>query len=1599
MILAPGTVKNNRIFSSSLAGIFTKKPRRFPFGLLASFAITCAGYSEKKCAKLFKPGKLVSALERVQRKNGYALAPERMEPLIHRQSADPSQALSEGIVNAIEVLMEGIMNGKGIGRNGEGRLQMFRLIAGDEKASMRLTTKTKEGQARRINCYGVAGDNSDVTSELEEADDFPCKSGTKIEVNKRLTAGEVRSFEQYIERQFIFVRGVAIYLNGRLINPLENIEELGCGIERVEGRVEVTITDKGFSIYDNGRGMTAENLVKNYLMIGASDGEQEPSYDDQRLPLNLYSFKDQKGDSETAEKEGSQKRRVSILLWGVEMQGIEVEVLNGVDIAIEMGTGLRRPKSSDRVVFGREELARVGKLIEKILTEDGDKKWAKLNTLMAAMDKITCEDGFDLSAMVRQAIFYTGELKEGVVFVPNRGAFRFLKIKDGVKKIYLDDRLFSFDPDKGGLARADNKVYKGRGVTVWVGDFGNNPIIYEDVQNNRILNVRYANNPFMFDHFFNSDVRGKRKHGDIDVAYGLREDIESDVLEVKKEGSGGSRLKLRSVNDLYLDSLMSGGKRTREEAAIVLEKLKKRAQEARQRGFGYISLMDLLFDKMPFASSEINYFGMIRKTQGVMSPDLYDDIGRPRGKLILKYGVEQVEQLERIVCASAGGGASIVGIEEREGRLYVVSARSDVYELMKSKVPSSERGFFMEKLKVFSAGSARKQREKSLAVSSGDQSFSGMISINSVIDYSHDNLKFGKINVPEAISYRVYEILTDRDCGLIAFLWATKEGLFEFGPADIGDVDLILPETFSAGTAWASSSADYKLQVKRGDSQLRRVIRGDHVQGVYLPIFGYVGADAVRALGDDLVKKIENRVKNMKFTDKELYLCFVEKIWNEMKEIDVALFKRVIKRWDDMFDLFKIQEITDIVKFFNDGYHFYRSVVNGNVRLLTEEDHKIWVKYFREEDFGSGAKLKDFEPSIVSGKGIREVARSHDLSFYTWASRVHAGWWEKGEAEHQRLLEEFSRLEPQAIKVLNKRLVSTALGQELAPAIEIRENTQNAMDAQSEKIEIETSLQEKSGHIYHVTEYRDFGSGMTPLKANKSFLNIEDKNKEAVIAELGEEIVKNIGKNGIGFKTNFAEADFVRVKTSVGKGTIIEIDFKCVRGEDRKLKKIEVESYRMVDGNFQGTWIEVAKDMGAVSSLGVVALKRKALLKDMALKRKAEKYVGLVRGITVIFNNQPVCEEILDRKSVSLEGLGTFSISTLSIPDSRQLQAPGLWINDDEDSVFIPRILKRDNAVFEWGEDVELTRGRGAVMESKNVGERVEAYLRAAKMIEDYLLKGIPVSGVPYDYFYNLKMELNIPKDVCDDAEAINRGELLSVDYRKYVGERENDLIVLLSLIEVEDRDGKRISLHDLKSEVFRLAGNSKDEKIEVVVDNSLVGQHIKDQMLRAVDALRSDLSLVERAEIKGIDFVSDGDLSQEQRRYIEDARKMLSALGLAHVVKISVYSDPDDRADARGAGGRIIYRKEYLDSMLDTLKYIYPIIDRGFFDKEVLAFYFDSVGLLRHELVHAFYPQFDRITHGEDDAICRSFAYNYREIGLEFIGKGFNPLNGLSGR
>ncbi|OGN14331.1 MAG: hypothetical protein A3J47_01845 [Candidatus Yanofskybacteria bacterium RIFCSPHIGHO2_02_FULL_43_22] len=178
--------------------------------------------------------------------------PARLDTDIYHQSPERSRSAVEIVSNAVDA----VNPVSTIGRFGVGFYQILSHLKSD-KDFVTVRTGNDESGYYEI---GFRLKNKEIQFHLEAIEEEDVQKGTTVELNIEDFPKE--EAEKLVKKHFAYNAVAQIVCNGEQVNNLE-----GFGIDLKEKPIiELTVTDKGYVVKDNGIGMSPQVILEKLLV-------------------------------------------------------------------------------------------------------------------------------------------------------------------------------------------------------------------------------------------------------------------------------------------------------------------------------------------------------------------------------------------------------------------------------------------------------------------------------------------------------------------------------------------------------------------------------------------------------------------------------------------------------------------------------------------------------------------------------------------------------------------------------------------------------------------------------------------------------------------------------------------------------------------------------------------------------------------------------------------------------------------------------------------------------------------------------------------------------------------------------------------------------------------------------------------------------------------------------------------------------------------------------------------------------------------------------------------------------------------------------------
>ncbi len=392
--------------------------------------------------------------------DGFSGNPQRMERL-SQQAETVRQSVIEIVANAIDATLarQGV---RSIGRFGIGAYQTLGLLNGPEDSvswttsvdgitGYRATIARKDGQF-----YLTTGIADEITGK-----------GTVFAA--RVAGFQHEAYREHISRKFGLTTRMPVFVNGRLVNTLEDIRYINgdplLEHEYPDSRVDVETGPGGFRVIDRGTGMSAQDILTR-LLIPRAGVNQLPTrtLDARQIAVQTAMFYRMHEGKSLNEVRAS---HVSIQVAGVEIERVEAVGYNlPQSLVLELPADTVLTTERSFVQFDEQTREAVRAVVKKIISQGGEDTPALLNgvaLLLRSWEKRNKQAESlvrDVRSMVRGWVEGLGgaaivlpsqsELRrvdqdiDGVNYAPD--GFYELRLPGMAPAMYLSDYLYAFDP-------------------------------------------------------------------------------------------------------------------------------------------------------------------------------------------------------------------------------------------------------------------------------------------------------------------------------------------------------------------------------------------------------------------------------------------------------------------------------------------------------------------------------------------------------------------------------------------------------------------------------------------------------------------------------------------------------------------------------------------------------------------------------------------------------------------------------------------------------------------------------------------------------------------------------------------------------------------------------------------------------------------------------------------------------------------------------------------------------------------------------------------------------------------------------------------------
>ncbi|MEK6732835.1 MAG: hypothetical protein AABY55_04335, partial [Candidatus Omnitrophota bacterium] len=384
--------------------------------------------------------------------NAFKGSPQRVDTLIHQQASYGYQAAIELIANGIDALM--IENNMTlIGRFGIGAFQSLAEL--EEKGDYVSWTSSSDGkQAIRITI--TKGDGENEYYYQSKAIKQGIKKGTAVIVHKaRYTPTQQKALEEYIRSKLRLNYRCPIYVNGVLINPLEDVLFInGDQLNYLVGApVLININEHGYTVEDPGIGMDCKDMHTNLLIPHRGKELPRSGLSEEAVSKQTKVF--YIPQKRTVNINEELESEIHLQVGGVIIESFKIKGYSmPKDLVIELPAATDLTEDRQHIQLSAETTRALKSVIDKIVKRDINNQVEIINGIAYMLGSLSQRDekASDLLQYMSNLAREWRKKREEAspnryVYMPNEKGFFHTAIPEGKKAVYINNNVLAFNPE------------------------------------------------------------------------------------------------------------------------------------------------------------------------------------------------------------------------------------------------------------------------------------------------------------------------------------------------------------------------------------------------------------------------------------------------------------------------------------------------------------------------------------------------------------------------------------------------------------------------------------------------------------------------------------------------------------------------------------------------------------------------------------------------------------------------------------------------------------------------------------------------------------------------------------------------------------------------------------------------------------------------------------------------------------------------------------------------------------------------------------------------------------------------------------------------
>jgi len=746
---------------------------------------------------------------------------------------------------------------------------------------------------------------------------------------------------------------------------------------------------------------------------------------------------------------------------------------------------------------------------------------------------------------------------------------------------------------------------------------------------------------------------------------------------------------------------------------------------------------------------------------------------------------------------------------------------------------------------------------------------------------------------------------------------------------------------------------------------------------------GFLNYDLLSLIDPERIDEFNEVIGKLSLWEAQRFFVFFSHI--DTTELDVLSFNDLFKRWIELYGHLNKPTMQEVRSMFFSSIALNSGFLEEGFDIEAIENDFLRMCYlYLRGDIGKILRVEDREP--VSGDVLAEITdvqlEAVNALYNEMPKRVQEV---ASLEEYADLLEE---VEGEDLSDVSEDIHKAIYAQDKSENLFIREAIQNSRDAIIRK-------RQEGEDIPSRIDVRSY----IPRGTNQWVVSIEDPVGMELSTVVGPLLVLDettkLGSDtmegilGMGFFTNFADADEVRLTTGIGDGIFYQLEF-----EKTEQGKWHIKIAKQIQGDYKGTRIERIKNFSKDNM---------PHLEAMFIDYNIHRYVGAIQDIDIYYDGERINDELellagvdtddgsvnLYRNNSSYQRL-TRSLLYVEYPKSEEYFAlvPEYYL----------KLIRANGFTLDIPSEIPLVRTRMTVAQKEKylpVIQKAVASLCLKAMVRLFVYEGQFPPGLSENYFSDKygKDAGGVFSGIRQDADNINQDNLQAVDFERYIvndtddeatiEQKHRSLKYLITFIEIMDPLGAKVSLRVVKKGIWDAIG-SGSEDLEDILRRFNLSKY--KGLFPYLDKSVNEIINKKRDAKNPEKVYSDEEVAASKG--LRDFKKLSQILlrGMdADGLKVGFY-EKEEKVGAFFRAGSINWNLHHYRPYVEQLQDILAGNMDPSKSYEVLRKIMDTIA---HEAAH--HSHTGKATHESTEELVGLFAWQQKQLIRRFVRSGIN--------